>query len=521
MKYFNIALRIPYVPIIFFLLISCSSEDKPTPESPPVNLSSIRLVANESGNEMSTGTTVTFTVLGSDGEDYTNRSEIMIDGEAISGNSYQFNSGVRFEFQAKYGSLTSNKITFEVRAHQKVDANSISLVAHMENENPSINDKVTFSILGDDDIDYTLLGNIQVNGEEINGYQYVFDEGGEFVFKATAGNLNSNEITINVESSNYIQLSDNKILREQIINFSAFGDDNSDITETTKFYVNGNSISGNSFKTSSPGTYEVYAITNQDVKTSSKSFEVFIPKRSILFEDYTGTWCGWCPRLSEVTQELEDRSAYVEIVAYHLGDDIMHRDNNADLAIDLGIDALPHGRYNRTHILEFPENEESKILSVLENAGDPSNTSIAIGTNIKDGLLSISVSVISEKELRSSQKLSVFLLQNGIIFPQQNYLSTDATSVWYNMGDPIPDFVHQDVVEENFTSIFGDNIANTPAFTEYTVNYSSIDMSDYAYNQNDNLYNPNNFEVVAFITNVEGEVINVQKVRIGKNAEFE
>lgn len=521
MKNFNSFKSFPGVLIFIFLLFSCSSDDSSeegggdTSNTPD----SIELVSNNSSGTASVDEIVNFTVMGDDDRNYSSKSTIYLNGEALSGRTYKFTESGTYKFTAKMGELTSNEITFTVKAATASQPDAIILSSSLESSKTNINKLVSFKVMGDNGGEYTALSTININGEPIGGNQYTFTQGGEYEVTASYNDLSSNSLNVEVVSSNYMTVNRDKALRGQNINFEFFGPDGENATANATFIVNGNAITGNTFSSGTAGVYEVTAKTGDGEETEAKSFEIFIPERKALFEDYTGTWCGWCPRVTNAVLQLKEKTEDMVTVAIHFQDKMMI-DEAHELVSHFEIEAYPHARLNRTTVIPFPEDEEEQLQQVLQFAGEESPYSLAINTTLNNNLLDIEVKLISETNIPQNHRLAVYILQNGVIFPQENYLNNDPESRWYLKGDPIPNFVHDDVLEVSLTNIFGDNLNAIPPFEEAVFTYGPVDLSEYAYSTSGNSYNPNNFEVVAILLKEDQTALNAQKVTAGHNADF-
>ena len=146
-----------------------------------------------------------------------------------------------------------------------------------------------------------------------------------FVLLSCSGDDNGSDDTASSNKLTSLTISssvDKAIVGESIF-FSAL--DNTGVTRTyeAKFYVNNNEISGNTHLFDEVGTFEVYA-TYEDITSSKIEITIGpIPiefKKRVLVEDYTGTWCGWCPRISYAIEKLEEQTDDAVIVAAHQGD---------------------------------------------------------------------------------------------------------------------------------------------------------------------------------------------------------
>ena len=109
-------------------------------------------------------------------------------------------------------------------------------------------------------------------------------------------------------------------LVNQNIPFKIINEEGEDVTALAIFYVDGVAIDGLSFSSNAIGEFEVYGVYMEDgveITTNTESFSVIIPKRKIVVEDYTGTWCGFCPRVTAALHDLEEETDDIAVVAIH------------------------------------------------------------------------------------------------------------------------------------------------------------------------------------------------------------
>lgn len=87
------------------------------------------------------------------------------------------------------------------------------------------------------------------------------------------------------------------------ITFNAKLPDRTSVTGESDFYVDGVKLAGNTFTSTTAGEYEAYVIykTVESRKTTVGVVDKVEAPSSysakVLVEDYTGTWCGYCPRV--------------------------------------------------------------------------------------------------------------------------------------------------------------------------------------------------------------------------------
>lgn len=398
---------------------------------------------------------------------------------------------------------------------------AISLQANVESSTIGIEQTLELSVIGDDGEDYTSQSVISVNGEPIQGATYSFMEGGEYVFTATYLDYNSNSLTFNVVSERFIVVDKSKALRNQTVEFKLLNPDGTDASDEAEFYVNEALIEGTTFSSNQTGIYTVYAVYDNGVSQSEElSFEIFIPRRKVVYEDYTGTWCGWCVRVTTAVQLLNQLSDDVVILAIH-NNDPMAFSGESQLAAQFGVQGYPAARINRTVVAPNPEDGEASIQLALAHAGEETDLSIAINTNLSGNNLAVEVKLMSENPIPSSYRLVVYLYQNGLIFPQANYYNGVASSPWYQMGNPISDFVHDDVLESSYTNIFGDPIPATNAFEVYSRTFSAVNLSQFGHTTAPNTFDPARFGVAVYVVDENNNALNAQHVKAGQSVNFE
>jgi thiol-disulfide isomerase/thioredoxin len=298
-------------------------------------------------------------------------------------------------------------------------------------------------------------------------------------------------------------------LRNQDIPFFVFDEDGTDISADAIFYVNGDALDGNIFTSATEGTYEIYAEYNTQgitATTETESFTVVIPKRKVSIEDHTGTWCGYCPRVTEAIEEVKALTENITKVAIH---------NNDEMALpfeelireEFEVFGFPTGRINRTTNWAPPY----QIEDVITIAGTNSTMGIGIKSSIDEGILNVSVSISSEDVL-NDKKLVVYITEDGILSDQTNYLNNDESSIYFGQGDPIVDFVHDDVLRASLTDIFGNNIPATAALEEYTTTLSTT---------LDPAFVIGNLKVVVMVTEDDNTTINSQQAKVNEIKGYE
>jgi hypothetical protein len=197
--------------------------------------------------------------------------------------------------------------------------------------------------------------------------------------------------------------------------------------------------------------------------------------QKVLIEEYTGTWCGYCPDGAYRMQLLVDAHPGVVIgAAYHDGDP-MEIDDEATLAAGLGdVPGFPMGSVSRASYASSATVIMSRgywpsAASLIYDSSTPAPCGLKIVSSLSGRTATITVSAGFREALSGDPRLGVFLTEDGVTmtdpdYYQHNYYNDDTSSPFYGRGDPtIPDFVHMHVVRAYVTDVFGDSIgtANT------------------------------------------------------------
>jgi len=298
-------------------------------------------------------------------------------------------------------------------------------------------------------------------------------------------------------------------LRNQEITFEVFDADGNNITMDSNFIIDGVSIVGNQISYSEIGTHQVYAeysIDSAIYNSDTRTFSIVIPRTKVVLEDYTGTWCGYCPNVSHAIEEIRMITGDISVVAIHNGDE-MTIPQESDLRYEFGINGFPTGRINRTTDWSYPYGS-SQIESLIDT---DNSIGISIDSQMDGMILAINLRVVSEEDL-NNHKIVAYLVEDNLIYDQTNYYNYDENSYFFGMGNPIVNFVHNDVLRHSFTNALGNPMENpTPALNDTFFNYSfEIDSG----------YNPANLGVVVMIVNQNNTAINSQFSRINSFQDF-
>lgn len=310
-------------------------------------------------------------------------------------------------------------------------------------------------------------------------------------------------------------------LRNQEIPFRVVNEAGEDVSDITTFFVDGNEITGSIFSSPTVGEFEVYGVYMEggvEITTNTVGFRVIIPERKVVIEDYTGVWCVWCPRVTAAVEWVHELTDKVSVVAIHeVGDgvfpDPMHFSQVLDLKNEFGLDGLPAGQINRTTSWILPTVPNiNHIEAATSQAGEVTNIGIGVNSQLNGNALIVETNVAYEEGSGQNDKLVVYLVENGIVYPQYNAYNAIEESIYYGLGDPIEDFVHNDVLRASLSDVFGDVIPATGALEEYTKTYNFNIPSE---------YNKENLGIVVMVVDENNTAKNSQFAEINEDKPYE
>lgn len=419
---------------VSMLFVACSSDDSKE------GISSISITAEQSTIEF--GQSLTFTVKGDNGQDVTSESTILVNDDAIEGNTFQPPVVGTYSVKAQYGDLTSETISIEV-----------------------------------------------VKGEGT-----------------------TTTITISAQS-NVVAINDDFI-------FTVMDNTGKDITDESTIYVDNTALTDNIFTTTTAGSIEAYAVYDKDGETytsETKIFDVKFTKR-ILIEDFTGTWCGYCPRVMYALENLANQTEDMVMIGIHrfqksnpsaYGYDPFTY-NASVLENQVGLSGYPFAMLDRDASWKYPE--PSNLSQAYQYIGSNADVGIKMTSNLNGGNLDLDVDIKFLKDFTAENlKLVVYVLEDGIIHDQVNYTS------YFGGVSIIKNYEHNHVLRASLTgaNLLGEAIpsADTGEGQVYSLNFDDTIPS--------NVSNSSNISFAVFVLDGNGIVLNARDSKLGDTQVFE
>ena len=291
-------------------------------------------------------------------------------------------------------------------------------------------------------------------------------------------------------------------------------ENNNDVTGSSTLYLNNAAISGNAFWSDAPGTYQVKA-SRSGVNSPSVSLVVADPgpspfSQKIIVEDYTGTWCGHCPRVGIKLDDYVNNGHPNCIVVSNHGpsNDPYTFSSHGALVSSFNVTGYPSVWIDRD--FKWSENTTQLDQQFL-NRRPP--LGIAFQTSVSGTTINVTAKVKFDVTTAVNLRLVAYLLEDGQSYPQVNYN-------YYNLPNPINGYVHNGILRKTALDLFGDaiptasQVKGTTYERTFSVNAAGYDLGK--------------CKIVAFVTqgaNTQGRkekvVLNAQVVKAGLDKNFD
>lgn len=230
--------------------------------------------------------------------------------------------------------------------------------------------------------------------------------------------------------------------------------------------------------------------------------------KNVLIEDYTGTWCGNCPRVNYAIEQAKIVSDKIVSVGVHFADE-MQMVNVNELTDEFGITAYPTAKLNRVHNWDTPE---TNIEGATNYTGFGAPLGLAIDSQINNNTIHATIEVGFQNTLTEDLKLVLYLTEDGLIYDQENYTS------YFGGESIIVDFEHNDVLRAVYTPVLGETIPSGET-TEGNSYFYEITKEIPA-----SVSDTSKLNIVAFVSSADeienehlaNEVLNVREAPVGE-----
>jgi len=242
--------------------------------------------------------------------------------------------------------------------------------------------------------------------------------------------------------------------------------------------------------------------------------------KKVMLEDFTGTWCGWCPEGAVHARQLLAAHPTTFIpVACHINDALTIANAN-DVPTALGVSGLPAGAVDR---FQFTGQSVIQIDRTLwsdaydTRAAVAAKASVSFTNTTKVGstyTATVNVKFTSAPTANVPIKMNVYILEDSILatgnIEQENY-STEVQ----NGASPLSDWFLNGTLREVLGGVWGYD-AMIPATVVVGTNYTK----DITFTL-DSTWVAKNINIVAFAAydgpaeNNQKEIINTEQMALG------
>ena len=177
-------------------------------------------------------------------------------------------------------------------------------------------------------------------------------------------------------------------------------------------------------------------------------------KTNVLIEDYTGAWCGWCPRIAYKLDYLwKSTEKRISIVAIH-NQDAFSFEKEAEMRGKYWESGwgFPTAIYNRNKKWNESVSLQNQYKVITDKIAKPSVLGLALESSLSGRTLKLKFKVGFGYNL-SNLSLVVYLTESGLIANQANY-----ADLGYGTANPLVGFVHDNVLRASISTLYGDPI---------------------------------------------------------------
>lgn len=358
--------------------------------------------------------------------------------------------------------------------------------------------------------DVSNQATISFDGEIIDGTSVEINSKGSYVISANYNGIDAPNFNVNADVVSSLSLEKDRphTVPGGYMRLTAKDNFGNEVPNGVTFTINGNTSSEGVFTFQTEGTYTVEASYNSMFNGEVKgevNFDVRNYTKRVLVEDYTGAWCGYCPRIAYKLEKAEELNPKVIGVGIHNGD-AMRYSREGELRAYYNVTGFPTAKVNRTSTwteYNLPWNGPFNSLDNL--TGEGAEVGISFESTVAGSEVSLDLNV-EFATTTTGKKLVVYLVEDGLVYPQENYFNSDSSSPWFGRGGTISNFIHDNVLRKTFTDVFGDSIELGEGKDSYNYKGTLTLESN---------YKAEHCEIIAFVIDGSGKVINVQHANLG------
>jgi len=256
----------------------------------------------------------------------------------------------------------------------------------------------------------------------------------------------------------------------------------------------------------------ILTLSQSFISASSQSYHSDSVSRTILFEEFTGTWCGWCPGGHVILKNILKNNANIIPVVIHggRGTEPMRTYYGDHLIEDMLI-WFPTACIDR---FTFPGNHVTQLANSnwVEKLHDrqqyPPKAKVSLEKSYESSTREISLTVNVEflTSIKGAFRFNAYIVEDNVsggdLYDQSNEFNNNPDYPdLYNKGNPIKGYIHQHVLRGMLGGPYGLNPEGELAIPEQV---SSGQV--YSYTFSDTLhenYKPEDINLVGYVLHFE------------------
>jgi hypothetical protein len=200
----------------------------------------------------------------------------------------------------------------------------------------------------------------------------------------------------------------------------------------------------------------------------------FLPQHKVVFEEATGTWCGWCPRGAVFMDSMQN---------VHPSDAILIAVHNADpmvvTAYDAGVGSLVSGYPSVLCNRAIVDDPSNMFPLYNEHIGDFGFADLTVtpSFNTANNVITTTVDAHAADDLNGNYRLAVVVTEDSLFgatttWAQHNYYSFQSQNIalqgaghnWQTSTNPVPAAsMHYDHVSRSISGTFTGTAGSLPA----------------------------------------------------------
>lgn len=308
-------------------------------------------------------------------------------------------------------------------------------------------------------------------------------------------------------------------------------------TELSKglvFYADDAELESNAFSTTKVGAHDIKATFNHTNKqitssvlkvTATEANTKPTPTHSarrVLIEEFTGAWCGWCPQGAYNAELLHERYPEVLAVGLHVGDRFQNSFTRY-MGDNFNSFGYPYAMVDGIKGDKFAVNandifSESWLINILERKlKETPKVDIGIDTEVTGNNATVDVSVYFHQGFTDDLYLSVYILEDSLREPQQNYFAGNASfrnSPFFSEPATMNNYLHHHVVRGTLTGNTGVALPLEEMNCSSLYNHATLDLDV-------NQYVNENVSIMAVVykgtTSEDRRIMNVSVTKLGED----